>query len=218
MPPEPIGVVPVGLRVEGRRVLVVGAGPIAARKAAPYVDHGAIVTVVAPEHSADMDRLEVAHRHHRAVDATDLDDVWLVVTATGDPVVDGWVFAQAESRRIWCNAADDPTHCSVILPAVCRRGPLTVTIATGGQSPAAASWLRRRVEALLDQPTLAVVEAAARARAVLRSRGIATEVPAWAEILDERGLELATAGRVDELERALVDRVAADRVGAGGRV
>ena len=92
-----------------------------------------------------------------------------------------------------------------------------MTVATGGQSPAAASWLRRRIENLLDPPTLAVVEAAARARAVLRSSGIATEVPAWAEILDDRGLDLAAAGRADELERTLVDRVAAAHAGAGGR-
>lgn len=204
-----LSVVPVGLRVEGRAVLVVGAGPIAARKAAVYVAQGAEVTVVAPQHRVEMDQLEVAVRHRRPVEAADLDGMWLIVTATGVPEIDGWVFEQAEARRIWCNAADDPEHCSVILPAVARKGPISVAVSTGGRSPAAASWLRRRIDALLDEPTLAVVDAATRARRVLRERGIATEVADWAEVLDGRGLDLATAGRADDLERELIDRVSA---------
>ncbi len=204
---QALATVPVGLRVEGRAVLVVGAGPIAARKAAVYVNQGAVVTVVAPEHSHEMAELSVAARQHRPVEATDLDGVWLVVTATGDPSVDGWVYEQAEARRIWCNAADDPEHCSVILPAVSRKGPLTVAISTGGQSPAVASWLRGKVDALLDADTLAVFEAAAAARRTLRERGLPTEVPDWAEVLDGPAIDLVAAGRADELEALLVDRV-----------
>ena len=163
-PTAPIENVPVGLRGDGRAVLVVGAGPIAARKAAVYVRGGAIVTVVAPHHSQEMEALEVARRFRRPYRADDLDGSWLVVTATGDPHVDGQVFADAEQHRIWCNAADDPAPCSVILPAVTKRGPVTVTVATGGRSPASASWLRRRIEVLLDDATVSVVETAARAR------------------------------------------------------
>lgn len=204
---QALATVPVGLRVDGRAVLVVGAGPIAARKAAVYVDQGAVVTVVAPEHSHSMDALAVAVRHYRRFEATDLDGVWLVVTATGDPSVDGAVYDEAESRRIWCNAADDPEHCSVILPAVSRKGPLTVAIGTGGQSPAVASWLRRRIDALLDANTLGVFEAAASARRTLRDRGLPTEVPDWAEVLDGPAVNLVAAGKADELEALLVDRV-----------
>lgn len=205
--PDAISTVPVGLRVDGRAVLVVGAGPIAARKAACYVEQGALVTVVAPDHSPEMDVLDVAIRLHRPVEQADLDGMWLVVTATGDPEVDGWVFEQAESRRLWCNAADDPQHCSVILPATSRRGPITVAISTGGQSPAGASWLRRRVDALLDDTTVAVVAAAANARRVLRGQGIATEASDWAEVLDRQALDLVRAGLSDQLEQLLVARV-----------
>ena len=62
---HPLPIVPVGLRVEGRSVLVVGAGRIAARKAAAYVDNGANVIVVAPDHSVEMDRVQVAERRYR---------------------------------------------------------------------------------------------------------------------------------------------------------
>lgn len=179
-----IDLIPVGLRVEKRSVLVVGAGRIAARKTAPYVDHGAFVTVVAPDHCAEMNELNVVHRVSRPFEFDDLDGMWLVVAATGDPIVDGAVFAEAERRRIFCNAADDPDHCSVILPAVARRGDLTVTISTGGRSPATATWLRRRINRILDEPTSAAFAVAANVRDERRSAGLATEVPGWQEALD----------------------------------
>ena len=206
-PALPVPLVPVGLRVAGKAVLVVGAGPIAARKAAPYIDQGAEVTVVAPDHSHDMDRLPVDNRIYRRFEPHDLTGKWFVVTATGLPEVDGAVFAAAEEHRVWCNAADDPDHCSVILPAVTRRGPLTVSIATGGTSPAVASWIRRRIDALLDDHTLQVAEVATRVRRAVRDAGHRTEVPGWAEVLDSEALLLVAAGQPEELERRLFEAV-----------
>ena len=203
-----LSIVPVGLRVEGRRVLVVGAGRIAARKAATYVDQGAVVTVVAPEHGPEMGRVAVAESVVRRFRPHDLRGVWLVVAATGDPAVDGAVYRAAERRRIWCNAADDPANCSAILPAVARRGDVTVAVSTGGTSPATASWIRRRVEALIDDDTLAVADAAAAVRTEVRAAGRSTEVPGWAEVLDDAALELVAAGRSDELRERLAAAVA----------
>ncbi len=200
-------IVPVGLRVDGKPILVVGAGPIAARKAAAYADQGAQLTVVAPEHSDAMNRVPAVERHHRVFEPDDLDGMWLAVTATGVPSVDGAVFAESEARRIWCNAADDPDHCSVILPAVIRRGPLTVGISSGGTSPASASWIKRRVADLLDDETVAVAEIAARVRDSVRSLGLSTEVPGWAEVLDGEALDLVRAGTPEALERRLFEAV-----------
>jgi siroheme synthase-like protein len=205
--PLVIETIPVGLRVAGRHILVVGAGSIAARKAATYVGRGALVTVVAPHHGEAMDALPLLRRRHRPYRPSDLDGMWLVVTATGDPGVDGAVFADAERRQIWCNAADDPAHCSVILPAVARRGDVTVSVATGGRSPAVASWLRRRIEALLDDATLAVLDTAAGVREEVRAAGRPTEVPGWAEVLDGTALDLARRGRLADLERRLHEAV-----------
>lgn len=206
----PIDTLPVGLRVEGRLVLVVGGGPIAARKAAALARAGARLRVVAPAWSAAMEALTVEDARRRPYRAEDLDDVWFVTSATGDPAVDGRVFLDAESRRLWCNAADDPVHCSVILPAVARRGPVSVAISTGGQSPAVASWLRRRVDDLLADGVEEVLTAAARVRTRLRAAGRPTEVPAWAEVLDADALALVRSGRRDQLERRLWDAVTTD--------
>ncbi|MFV0525769.1 MAG: bifunctional precorrin-2 dehydrogenase/sirohydrochlorin ferrochelatase [Acidimicrobiales bacterium] len=210
-----LAVVPVALRVEGRAVLVVGAGRIAARKAATYVAAGADVTVVAPDHGDAMDALPIAARHHRRFVPGDLDGIRLVITATGDPEVDGAVFAEAERRGIWCNAADDPDHCSVILPAVSQRHGVTVAVSTGGRSPAVASWLRRRIDALLDEATGTVIEVTSAVRERMRADGRPTEVPGWAEVLDNEALALAAAGRRHDLERSFDTALGLE---AGGRV
>jgi precorrin-2 dehydrogenase len=207
----PVAIVPVGLRVEGRSILVVGAGRIAARKAKAYLDQGAVVTVVAPEHRAEMDALPVEHRIRREFRPDDLDDQWLVVTATGDPSVDGAVFRAAERRRIWCNAADDPANCSVILPAVSRAGDLTVAISSGGTSPATASWLRRRIDSILDDDTLAVAATCSEVRDEVRAAGLPTEVDGWADVLDREALDLVAAGRGDILHDRLLTAVVGRR-------
>lgn len=209
-PRSAIEIVPVGLRVEGKSVLVVGAGPIAARKAQAYVDQGAVVTVVAPEHSPQMDELQIAVRHYRAFEPSDVDGHWFAVTATGIPAVDGAVFAAAEARRVWCNAADDPAHCSVILPAVVRRDDITISISTGGRSPAAASWLRRRIEAMLDAETMTVIDIASRVRSKMRAARQPTEVPGWNTVLDgDAPRDAIAAGHAAALEAELLEAVGA---------
>jgi precorrin-2 dehydrogenase / sirohydrochlorin ferrochelatase len=115
------------LDLTGRRCLVVGGGAVAREKADGLRACGAEVAAV-EEYEPSL-----------------LDDVWLVVVANGD---DGErVFADASERRIFCNVADVPDLCSFILPALHRRGPITVAVSTGGASPALAQWLRDRFAA-----------------------------------------------------------------------
>lgn len=198
---DAIEIVPVGLRVAGRLIVVVGAGPIAARKAAAYFRQGATLRIVAPEHSEAMNRLgrdDDAARVDRIrapYEPHHLDGAWMVVTATGRPSVDAAVHRDAERRRLWCNAADDPTNCSVILPAVVQKGPITVAISTGGTSPATASWMRRRTESfveseLLSGAALAAHDVAWRIRTEMRANAQPTEIRGWQEALDEFELRL----------------------------
>jgi siroheme synthase-like protein len=116
------------LDLEGRRAVVVGSGKMAREKVEGLLAAGADVGLVAPE----------------LYEAPRLDDVWLVVAATDDAELQKRVYADAEERRIFCNVADVPDLCSFILPALHRRGPITVAVSTGGASPALAQWLRDR--------------------------------------------------------------------------
>jgi siroheme synthase-like protein len=77
-----------------------------------------------------------------------LDDAWLVIVV--DRSQGERVFADASARRIFCNVEDVPELCTFILPALHRRGPITVAVSTGGASPALAQWLRDRFAAQVD--------------------------------------------------------------------
>ena len=196
---------PVSLDVSGRPCLVVGGGPVAARKARGLVACGAGVTVIAPELGPDMEALSphlvaVLRRPYREGDASSFR---LVIAATGAEAVDATVHADAEAAGVWINSADDRSHSSFILPAVHRDGALTVAVSTSGLSPALASWLRSRIAAqsALGMGQLAQLLGDARAR--LQQAGTSTESTDWAGLLDGPLPALVAAGDLDDA-RAVV--------------
>ena len=193
---------PVNLVLEGRPVLVVGGGRVATQKARRLADSGAVVTVVAPEVTDELAAL-AARVERRAYATGDIDGHRLVVSATGDPAVDGAVYADGEAAGVWVNSADDPAHCSVTLPAVARRGDITVAVSTGGRSPAMATWLRRKLEVELDEAHVTLLQLLSERREALRSEGTPTEGLRWQEALDDGLLDLVRAGRIAEARERL---------------
>lgn len=172
---------PVFLDLARVPVLVVGGGTIALRKACGLADAGAAVTVVAPSVVAELAALAV-EVERRAYVAGEAAGYQLVITATDDPAVNAQVAADAKAARVWVNSADDPDNCSFILPAVARRGLVTVAVSTGGASPSLAGHLRTQIER--DVLTPAVEGAAtelARQRAEIHAAGGSTEAVPWAE-------------------------------------
>ena len=174
---------PVFLDLAGVPVLVVGGGQVALRKVRGLVGAGAAVTVIAPDVADGT--TEVATVEHRAYATGDLAGFRLVVTATNDPAVNAQVAADARAAGVFVNSADDPANCTFILPAIARRGPITVAVSTGGVSPALASRLRDKIAAAHLTPE---VEAAAielgRQRAEIRAAGGSTEDIDWSARID----------------------------------
>jgi siroheme synthase-like protein len=194
---------PVNLVIAGRSCLVVGGGRVAAQKVAGLVECRARVDVVAPE---IVDAIASDGRvtcHRRRYRSDDLEGRVLVITATGDPDVDGEVYRDAEARGIWVNSADDPEHCTVTLPARVRRGSILVTVSTEGRSPALASWLRRRLETEIGPEHEALLEIVAAEREAIRSDGRSTEGLDWQRALDSGMLDLIRQGRTDEAKELL---------------
>jgi siroheme synthase-like protein len=175
---------PVFLRLNGVPVLVVGAGRVAARKVAGLAAAGASVRVVAPDICAELDRDQVGELHRRDYEAGDLDGVRLVVTATGRPDVDATVAADATAAGIWVNAADQPPDCTFILPALARKGPLTIAVSTDGASPALSRRIRDRAAELLSDQVLELAGELAARRAAVHDAGGSTEEVDWSELID----------------------------------
>jgi uroporphyrin-III C-methyltransferase/precorrin-2 dehydrogenase/sirohydrochlorin ferrochelatase len=135
---------PLLLDLAGRRVLVVGAGRVATRRATDLVAAGAVVTVVAPEVSAEIDS-SGATVVRREFLATDCEGAWLVVACTADPVVNAAVAAAAEARQIWCVRSDSAEDSAAWLSAVARVDDVTVAV-NANADPARARALRDAIE------------------------------------------------------------------------
>ena len=151
-----IDTLPLTLRVRGRRAVVVGGGTVAARRALAWRAAGAEVVVVSPTLADTL--AAAAHRDDivwidRVYRTGDLDGAWLVQTATGDPVVDDRVAADAENARIWCLKGGDPEQSSAWSPAVARVDDVTVAVSGGGDAGRAAT-LRDAVSAALQSGDL----------------------------------------------------------------
>lgn len=192
---------PVNLVVEGKPVLVVGGGRVATGKVRRLVESGAQVTVVAPEISDEIASMPVTLERRPYADG-EVAGYRLAVTATGTPV-DAQVFAEGEAAGVWVNSADDPAHCSFTLPAVARRGAISVAVSTDGTSPAMASWLRARFEDELGPEYEVLLGILREQREALRSDGTPTEGLAWREALDSGLLDLVRQGRIVEARERL---------------
>lgn len=152
---------PVFLDLAGRRVLLVGGGVVARRKAEALLDSGAEVVVGAPALVPELARAVAEGRlTHRAGPFSPdwLDGAWLVIAATDDAAVNARVAREAEARRIWANVVDDTPRCTFQVPARVERGPLQVAISSRGEAPMLARWLREQLETELD-PTLGALAA-----------------------------------------------------------
>jgi len=159
---------PAFLKLAGRRVLVVGGGPVAASKLRGLLDAGADVTVVAPEWVAEIAAADVT-RVEREFRPSDLDGAWLVVAAA-PPAVNRAVARAAETRRVFVNAVDDPPNASLYLGGVVRRAGVTFAVSTDGRAPALAGLLREGLDAVLPAAELERwLSEAARARERWRS-------------------------------------------------
>jgi uroporphyrin-III C-methyltransferase/precorrin-2 dehydrogenase/sirohydrochlorin ferrochelatase len=210
----------VALNLVGRRCLVVGGGPVAARKLDALAEAEAATVVVAPTVSARM--AAAASRHgveivQRAFVESDLDGAFLVIAATSDRAVNQRVAEAARLRGILVNSADDPANCDFVLPAVVRRGNVHVAVTTGGRSPALARHLRERLEAEIPIGYAALAEVVARVRAAVRSEGVAIDPASWQEAIQEDVLTLAEQGRVAEAASLLRSRLRSAKAGADAR-
>ena len=155
---------PLFVNLAGRRVVLVGGGPVAAGKLTQLLDAGADVVVVSPDVHPDIARSGVPIEA-RPFRAADLDGAWLVVAAA-TPDVNREVARSAEERRMSVNAVDDPANATAFLSGVVRRDGVTLAISTSGDAPGLTALLREAMDAILPHDIGRWMEEARRVRAV----------------------------------------------------
>lgn len=194
---------PVNLVLAGRPCLVVGGGRVAAQKVAGLLECGARVRVVAPRIDAPLADDARLDRELRPYRRGEVAGYHLVITATDDATVNRAVFLDGEEHGVLVNSADDPANCAFTLPSRVRQGHLLVTFATGGHSPAVATWLRRRFSEEFGPEYTTLIEVLSEEREAIRSSGRPTEGLDWQNALDSGMLELIREGRLPEAKELL---------------
>ncbi len=140
---------PMFLKLEGRQVLVVGAGNVGEPKIASLLETGAQIRVVALHASpavrewAREGKIELAVR---AFTSDDLSGAFLAIVATNSRTLNERVYREAQRRGVLCNVVDVPDLCDFFYPAVVRRGDLQIAVSTAGQSPSLAQKIRQQLE------------------------------------------------------------------------
>lgn len=162
---------PVFLRFDHRRAVVVGGGKVAASKIPALLAAGADVTVIAPDICDAIDRSRVTAITGE-FQPTDLDGAWFV-TAAATPAVNRAVREAADARGVFVNAVDDPANATAYLGGTIARGGVTVAFSTSGQAPALAGLLREAFDAIVPADIGVWAERAAALSRDQRAEGIA---------------------------------------------
>ena len=199
------------LDLRGKKCVVVGGGQIARRKAEALIQCGAAVTIIAPTVAPEIRQLPAVQVLERQYQTGDLEQVWLVVAATDDEDVNAAVARDANAQRIWANVVDNPARSSFIVPAILRRGPITVAVSTAGASPTLAARTRDAIGDAIDPAYGTVAELLGELRprvldavADPKARSAVLRQMASDEVLDcarERGRAAAAAMMMSVLDQ-----------------
>jgi uroporphyrin-III C-methyltransferase/precorrin-2 dehydrogenase/sirohydrochlorin ferrochelatase len=203
---------PVSLRVRGARVLLVGGGQIATRKARLLLKAGAKLLVVAPQVGEELQQLLADTQgdwQQGEYSSAALDGAVLVVAATPLRDVNEQVFRDASARQLPVNVVDAPDLCTFIFPSIVERTPLTIAISSGGNSPVLVRLLRRKIEAMVPTAYGRLALFAGRLRGAVKD-AIKAEGPRrlfWEQTVDGTVGELVLAGKERQAESQLRQRL-----------
>jgi precorrin-2 dehydrogenase/sirohydrochlorin ferrochelatase len=143
---------PIFLNLKSKRAVVIGGGPVAARKILSLLDTGARVVVVA-EHIDDVLRAKCQNTNIEFVEAKYSKDylvgATLAFAATNDAKTNAQIYKDCQQLEVLCNVVDNPTLCDFFTPAVVKRDDLQIAISTDGNFPAYAGHLRQKLEEII---------------------------------------------------------------------
>jgi precorrin-2 dehydrogenase/sirohydrochlorin ferrochelatase len=140
---------PMFVKLQGRHILVIGAGKVGEPKIGGLLDTGARVRVVALEASPtvrEWAREGKIELELRQFSSDDLQGVFVAVVATSSRTLNQRIYDEAQQRGLLCNVVDVPDLCDFYYPSVVRRGDLQIAVSTAGNSPSLAQKIRQQLE------------------------------------------------------------------------
>jgi precorrin-2 dehydrogenase/sirohydrochlorin ferrochelatase len=199
---------PIQLDIRGRSCLVVGGGGVGTRKVQSLLACGARVTVVSPTVTDDLRGLAARgdiRLLEREYVSGDPQGMFVVIGAADDEGLNRRVSADCERLRILCNISDRPEICNFILPAVVRRGDLTITVSTSGKSPALAKKLRQTLQSQFGEEYAVLLDlmGAIRERLLAQAHAPEEHKPIFEKIVHSDILTWIRERRLQEIDGLL---------------
>jgi len=199
---------PLMMKLEEQRVVVVGGGTIAERKVQSLLECGAAITIVSPRLKGSLNQLAAEGHlihHARTYQPGDLTGAVLAIVAINNKEAGKTIAEDAKRANIPVNVVDRPELCTFIVPAVLRRGHLTMAVSTGGASPAWARHIKRHLGAEYGEEFTRLFDTLASLRQALMHEiddpALRREI--LLKLTDDSILELTRSLPADELEPAL---------------
>jgi len=201
---------PVFLDINTRKCLVIGGGAVGTRKVLSLLECGAMVTVVSPVATENLQVLAsqgVIILKKRTYRPSDMEGKFLVFGATDNEVLNRQINQNAEQSNTLCNIADRPEVCNFILPATVKRDDLVIAISTSGKSPAFAKQLRKQLELQFGPEYAAFLKLMGGIRSLLLKEKHAPEEhkPIFNRIIESNIIDLIRAGKKEEIDTLLRD-------------
>lgn len=145
---------PLFFKLDNRKVLIVGGGDVALRKADLLSRAGANITVVAPDICAELQALLDNDKHeliYENYNKSYMEGARVIIAGTDDEALNHQIHADATELNIPVNVVDTPHLCDFIFPAIVDRSPIVIGISSNGKAPVLARLLRARLETLIPQ-------------------------------------------------------------------
>jgi precorrin-2 dehydrogenase / sirohydrochlorin ferrochelatase len=169
---------PIFVDLTGKKVVLVGGGAVAQRKAQTLLGYGADIALVCrdmtPALRGYVDSGEIQFRDSEFRE-DHLENAFMVVAATDDSTLNHRISQISRKRGLLVNAVDQPADCSFIVPAILRRGDLVIAVSTSGKSPALAKKIREDLGEKFGTEYEAFLRILGRLREEIFSRGLSQQ-------------------------------------------
>src|SRR6202011_4427510 len=199
----------VGLRLTGKKVVVVGGGSVAQRRLPLLIASGAdvhVITRTATPAVEAMTRITLSLREYRD---GDLAGAWYAIAATDDAQVNAAVVAEADRHRIFCVRADIAVEGSAVTPATFDYDGLSVGVLAGGEHRRSAA-IRSAIREALQQGVITAQPAAVVA-AGLAPPELLAELPPHVEVIDAAKIPYGRAMAQDAINAVMIEQAKAGR-------